>query len=203
MNIRMSPLKWATCSTLSIASVAVTAAAVLVLSGCGGGAAAVGGSLSGLGSGLSLTLQNNGADNLTLSANGSFSFATTLVSGATYNVTVLTQPVGQSCSVANGSGTIDSNGTAVNGVAVSCVNSSSLGGTVSGLNPGTSVTLNINGYLQAIAGNGAFAYPGVLSAGSSYTVTVAVQPVGQTCTVSNGSGTISTGTSAAVTVTCG
>ena len=40
------------------------------------------------------------------SANGSFTFATKLAGGAAYNVTVKTNPSGQSCSVANGSGTI-------------------------------------------------------------------------------------------------
>jgi len=51
-----------------------------------------------------VVLQNNGGNNTTVSANGSFSFATSIASGSTYAVTVLTQPTGQTCSITNGSG---------------------------------------------------------------------------------------------------
>ena len=64
----------------------------------------VGGSVSGLSG--TVVLQDNGGDDLSVSANGPFSFATKLAGGAAYNVTVKTNPSGQSCSVANGSGTI-------------------------------------------------------------------------------------------------
>ena len=50
----------------------------------------VGGTLSGLSG--TVVLQDNGGDNLTLTANGSFTFATQLASGAAYAVTVLTNP---------------------------------------------------------------------------------------------------------------
>lgn len=67
----------------------------------------VGGHVVGLVAGHSLVLQNNGADNLTVSANGLFTFATPLtsISGApSYNVTILTQPAGQTCTLANNTG---------------------------------------------------------------------------------------------------
>jgi 6-phosphogluconolactonase (cycloisomerase 2 family) len=66
----------------------------------------VGGSVSGL-TGSGLVLQTNGADNLPVSAPGSYVFAT-LPSGAAYTVTVLTQPTSplQHCTVANGTGTM-------------------------------------------------------------------------------------------------
>ena len=51
-------------------------------------------------------LQDNGGDNLSVSANGSFTFATSLASGAGYKVTVKTNPTGQACAVSNGSGTV-------------------------------------------------------------------------------------------------
>ena len=76
----------------------------------------VGGSVAGLSG--SLTLQNDGRDALTVTANGSFTFATELADGAGYEVTVSAQPEGQLCSVANGSGTID--GADVTDVAVTC-----------------------------------------------------------------------------------
>ena len=55
-----------------------------------------------------MVLQDNGGDNLTVSANGSFTFATKLASGASYNVTVQANPTGQTCTTANGTGTIAS-----------------------------------------------------------------------------------------------
>ena len=63
--------------------------------------------LSGLDSGKTVILQNNGGDNLTLTADGSFNFATLLNDQDGYLVTVYTQPVGQACSVTNGSGTVE------------------------------------------------------------------------------------------------
>ncbi len=91
----------------------------------------------------SVVLADNGGDNLTVSANGSFTFATKLVSGAAYAVTVKTNPSGQTCSVANGSGTIGSAN--VTNVAVTCaaVPTYSVGGSVSGLSG--SVVLADNG----------------------------------------------------------
>ena len=60
----------------------------------------IGGAVSGL-LGAGLVLQNNGGNNLAISANGAFIFSTPILSGTTYAVTVLTQPSGpaQSCIV--------------------------------------------------------------------------------------------------------
>ena len=77
---------------------------------------AVGGSVTGLSG--TVVLQDNGGDDLSVSANGAFAFATKLAGGAAYNVTVKTNPSGQTCSVANGSGTIGS--ADVSNVAVTC-----------------------------------------------------------------------------------
>jgi len=84
----------------------------------------VGGTLSGLASGQQLVLQNNNADDLTLSADGPFTFAAKLADGAAYSVTVKTPPPGQTCTVTNGSGTLS--GADVSNVEVSCADSGSL-----------------------------------------------------------------------------
>ena len=76
----------------------------------------VGGSVSGLSG--TVVLQDNGGDTLTVSANGPFTFATQLAGGAAYAVTVQANPSGQTCTVANGSGTIGSAN--VTSVAVTC-----------------------------------------------------------------------------------
>ena len=65
-----------------------------------------------------MVLQDNGGDDLSVSASGAFTFGTGLTSGSAYSVTVKTNPAGQTCSVANGSGTVGSAG--VTNVAVTC-----------------------------------------------------------------------------------
>ena len=76
----------------------------------------VGGAVSGL-SGTAV-LQNNSGDNLTVSTNGSFTFATAVADGAAYAVTVLTQPSTETCSVSSGTGTIS--GANITNVSVVC-----------------------------------------------------------------------------------
>lgn len=188
---------------LSICSVLASCA----VAACGGGStsATIGGTINGLNSGLTITLQDNGTDNFSISGNGSssftFTFADTVASGSTYSASVLTQPLGQTCVVTNGSGTVDSSGDNVASIVVTCSTTSSVVGTVSGLNAGVAVSLSSNGS-TVLLGNGDFALPGLLVAGTTYTVTVAQQPAGQTCTVTNGTGTVVANKSAVVTVTC-
>lgn len=78
----------------------------------------LGGTLSGLAAGASVVLRNNGANDLTLAANGSFQFSQQVEQGATYSVSIATQPSGQTCSITNGSGTLQA---AVSNVQVSCI----------------------------------------------------------------------------------
>ena len=80
----------------------------------------VGGSVSGL-RGTGLVLQNNGGDAVTVAANGTFTFGTQLAAGATYNVSVRTQPTAKPaelCDVSAGSGSVA--GTAVTSISISC-----------------------------------------------------------------------------------
>ncbi|MBU1237430.1 MAG: SBBP repeat-containing protein [Gammaproteobacteria bacterium] len=63
-----------------------------------------------------------------------------------------------------------------------------IGGTVSGLS-GTLVLQNNGGDDRSVTADGAFTFATAVPDGSAYAVTVLTQPAGQTCTVSNGSGT--------------
>ena len=89
----------------------------------------IGGTVTGL-TGTGMVIENNGADDLTIIANGTFTFKTA-VSGA-YAVTIKTQPSSptQSCTVSFGTGTATAN---VTNVLINCGNGLTIGGSVSGL----------------------------------------------------------------------
>jgi hypothetical protein len=178
--------------------------------GGGGGVhnvtATIGGTVTNLATGASMVLQNNKGDSLTITANGPFTFKTAVI-GPTdaYAVTVLTQPSApnQICTVSNGSGVAAAN---VTNVGVDCVNSYTLGGTVSGL-VGTGMVLQNSSNLEqfTVTGNGAFTFKNLLATGTAYTVTIVTQPTGpvQNCSFTPGT---DTGTAAAnvvsVAITC-
>ncbi len=102
-----------------------------LLTGCGGSTTpsssspttySVGGTLSGLIG--TVVLQDNGGDDLTLTNDGPFTFATTLAPDATYDVTVATQPTNQTCSVVSGSsGTLSAS---VSNVMVTCISTTAV-----------------------------------------------------------------------------
>ena len=164
----------------------------------------IGGTVSGL-VGTGMELQNNGGDDLSINADGAFTFDTALSDGSVYAVTVATQPTGpsQTCSVTNGTGTIS--GMDVTNVQVNCVTDQfTIGGNVTGL-AGTGLALQNNGGDDlSITSDGTFAFTTPLDDGSSYTVTIAAQPtnLSQTCSVTNGTGTLSGADVVDVQITC-
>jgi len=77
-----------------------------------------------------------------------------------------------------------------------------IGGSVSGLT-GTGLVLRNNGGDDLpVAANGAFTFTTAATQGSAYAVTVAVQPSGQTCAVTGGSGTVNAANVGSVQVAC-
>jgi DNA-binding beta-propeller fold protein YncE len=83
----------------------------------------VGGNVTGLTAGSSVVLEDNGGDELIVPGSSAFTFATDLASGASYDVTVATQPSGFNCTVSpNSAQTIGSAN--VTNVAVNCSPSS-------------------------------------------------------------------------------
>jgi N-acetylneuraminic acid mutarotase len=174
---------------------------------CGGGGGSMPnyvlqGSVSGLLPGHSFVLQDFGSNTITVSANGNFQFSTPLAGGAPYSVTVLTQPSGETCAPINGSGT----GTVGPGSSVDMVctyPSFTIGGAVSGLSAGQSVVLQDNGgNATTISANGPFTFSTPVAYQSPYAVTVATQPVGQSCSVSNGSGPAAAANVTNIAVVC-
>jgi len=76
----------------------------------------VGGTVTGLAGG-DLVLRNNGANDLTRSADGAFTFTTPVDAGGDYAVTIVSQPANQTCVLSNDSGTVAAN---VGNVSVTC-----------------------------------------------------------------------------------
>ena len=183
-----------TVTNANVTSVAVT---------CTTGTFTVGGTVTGM-TGSGLVLQNNGRDDLAIAGDGGFTFATQIATGASYNVTVLTQPSNpaQTCTVTNGTGTVAA---AVTNVTVTCATSAfTIGGAVSGLT-GSGLVLQNNGTEDLpVAQNGSFVFATPIASGAPYNVTVKTQPTNpvQTCAVANGTGTVGSASVTSVTVSC-
>lgn len=160
----------------------------------------VGGTVSGLAG--SLTVELNGGGPVTFSSNGAYTFPNRLVSGTDYIVVVRALPSGQSCSIARPIGRIaDSN---VTNVDISCSAGTpayAVGGFVSGLTGSLTLQLNSANPLT-ITRDGAYVFPVPLANGTPYVVTVSAQPVGQSCAIANGNGTISAASVSNINVTC-
>ena len=184
----------------TITDVAVSGVSVI----CSTNSYPVGGTVSGL-AGSGLVLQNNAANDLNITADGSFQFTTPVASGADYAVTVKTQPsdLSQTCTVNNASGTITSIG--ISNISVLCsTNSYTVGGSVSGLAGNGLVLQNNAGDDVNVAADGSFTFNTPVASGADYAVTVKTQPSNpaQTCTVNNASGTVTAGNITDVSVLC-
>src|SRR4051812_16867133 len=160
----------------------------------------LGGTVSGLTtSGLVLA---NGTDTLSVSTGATrFRLPAGLVSGTAYSITVQSQPAGQICSIANGSGTMGSADMA-NTVIVCSSQAFSLGGTVTGLTNSGLVLANGSNTVDVTANATTFALPTPVALGSSYALTVQAQPTGLSCSVTQGTGTMPGSDVSTVAVTC-
>lgn len=174
------------------------------LTACGGITetfGSVSGTLSGLQAGLQTTLQNNGGDNVVMTANGTFTFPTQLPSLGAFSITVLSQPTNQFCTVTRPAGVIPTNGLKADITTIACA-ANSLGATVTGLAAGKSVTLTNAASTVTINANGVATFSGILAGATAYAVTVTTQPIGQVCTLTNASGSIASGVQSLVGLRC-
>lgn len=149
-----------------------------------------------------LVFANNGQNDLQVAANGTSRFDAELPAGATYDVSVKTQPTSptQTCSVANGKGTI---GNADVTVDVTCTtNAYTVGGTITGLS-GTGLVLH-NGSEELPVSGSTFAFMQKVLDGQTYDVTVTTAPTAppQECEITKASGTVAGKDVTDVTVAC-
>lgn len=185
---------------------------VLITAGCGGGGGGgdsappppprftLGGSVSGLsGSGLVLA---NGTDTIAVDAGATvYTLPTTLTSGSPFSVAVQTQPTGQTCAVADGTGTMGSANLTT--AAVTCItNTYTVGGSISGLLSSGLVLANGSDTLAVAADATSFTLPTAVDFGGTFSVSVQTQPAGLTCSVADGSGTVAEANVSSVVVTC-
>lgn len=197
VTVRTQPTN-ETCTVAHASGIVAAAGVTGVAVTCIANAYTVGGSISGLAG--TVVLQNNGADTQSIGTDGSFTFPTPVQQGSSYSVTVATQPAGETCSVANGSGPMGA--ARVTSVAVVCaVNTRTIGGTVAGLT-GTVVLQDNGADSQTLGADGGFTFATPLAQGGTYSVTVQTQPAAQTCTVSNGAGPVGNADINNVSVTC-
>src|SRR5579863_197766 len=147
-----------------------------------------------------LVMQDDKNSTLSFTTNTTKTFANKYSSGASYTVSVKTQPAGQTCTLSsNASGTITSNIT----VTATCTTNSTndtISVAVTGLT-GTLVVQDSKGDGLTFTSNSTQTFATSYTSGSTYSVTVQTQPAGQTCTLSgNASGTITSNIT--VTATC-
>ena len=124
-----------------------------------------------------------------------------LFSGSHYSVTIRSQPTGETCSVAGGTGTIQSANVA--NVVVTCSDQAySLGGSISGLNGSGLVLADGTDTLAVSSGSTSFTMPTRVAFSSSYVLSVQTQPAGLGCAVGNGTGTMPASALTNVVITC-
>ena len=186
-----------TVGTTNVTSVAVT---------CKPSGFTIGGTVTGLAAGDTVVLQDNALDNLQVSSNGPFTFASPIGGGLPYAVTVLANPTAppQTCVVTGGAGVVGIGN--VTSVAITCTNTYTIGGTLSGLAGGDTVVLQDNGANNlSLNANGAFAFTTPIVTGLPYAVTVLTNPIApaQQCLVTaGGPGTVGSANVTNVAVTC-
>lgn len=156
--------------------------------------------VTGMEAGNSFVVQNNGGDDLTVSANGVSTFTTQVPAGAGYYVVVKTQQTGGDAQTCNATGINTGTMSAITTINIACGPSYySISGNYSGLaGSGLKIRLNNTGEVLdfSVPGDSAadtFAFSQRVVAGTNYAVVVSQQPsnLNQTCTVTNGNGTIS------------
>jgi large repetitive protein len=167
--------------------------------------------VSAMESGNTIVVENNGdsADQLSLSANGTTAFLKSVPAGAGYSVVVATQPSGffaQTCTASANTGVMSGN-TTVNVVCGPTYHT--ISGNYTGL-AGAGLKIKLNNSGEEIIKNsgdgasGSFTFTQKIAEGVDYTVVRSQNPSGlnQTCTVTNGTGTMGAANVTNVSVDC-
>lgn len=185
---------------LSAAAALLCAAGLAACGGSGNGSIGLGAQVYGL-ERTGLVLQNNGGDDLEVNGAGTWYFKTLMAPDAAFNVSIKTTPAGVTCNLANNTGKI--NYYSFQQTIVTCTPVPyALGGTVVGLQGNGLVLANGSLTVGVTAGATTWEFSNKINNGAVYGVTVLAQPAGQTCSVTNGTGTMPQANVSNVVVTC-
>jgi hypothetical protein len=178
---------WQTCTvtagTGTVASADVTAVAIV----CAPNKYAISGTITGL-TGTGATIQNNGADDIVLAANAAtFAFPAKVDSGATYTVSVKTQPSAptQTCTVTANAGPTKVAGADISNVAITCAtNKYKVNVKTTGIT-GTVVLQNNAVEDLTVNADGTTAFATSIESGRPYAVTIKTKSnvASETCTL--------------------
>jgi hypothetical protein len=167
---------------------------------CSSNAYTIGGTVNNLSG--SLVLQLNGSNPLTINASGAFMFSSMMPATSGYVVSIAVQPSMQVCTATAAVGTVASSN--ITNIQINC-NSFSIGGTITGLDA-AGLTLQLNGAndLSVTSGSTSFTFPPntTLNGTAVYTARIRTQPTGQTCTIVNPQGLLTTNIISDINVAC-
>ncbi|MDH5721114.1 MAG: hypothetical protein OEZ13_10960, partial [Spirochaetia bacterium] len=142
---------------------------------------AIGLNVSGISAGT-LVLQNNAGDNLTITADGNFTFAAQLTSGSAYDVTVLSEPANHICSVSSGSGIVGVIN--IDNIVVTCIASYTIGGNVTLTGGAFAVKNTVSGEILNISGAGIYQFTQPVTEGGAYNIIIETAPAAEVCSFS-------------------
>ncbi len=152
-----------------------------------------------------LSLRNNGADNLTIDANGEYTFGVSVAYMSNYDLAIVNSPAGLYCSLSQSKGVVGA--TDINGVkiTVNCnVNFFKVNVSVSGVTGAGMVLQNNGGDNLPINANGNYIFTTAVADLSNYSVSVLKPPArpNQECSISsNGTGQLA-GANVSVSISC-
>ncbi len=167
----------------------------------------IGGEVTGLAAGNSVTLDLNSAyEQLHINSNGAFAFVNPLIGESQYIITIENQPTSpsQTCVVINGTGQI--NASDIDDVRIICTDDLFfIGGSVTGLGGGFSLLLrNNNEDEMTVVSSGVFVFNTPLADLQSYEVSMQILPssTARDCVLNNNSGIIAGDDIDDVVITC-
>lgn len=131
-----------------------------------------------------------------------FKFPNTISYGTEYAITVAQQPEHMTCAFTRGSTGAAGRTATISAYLVCNLNSYTVGGIVKGLGSGTLKLVNGTDTQDVTQAKTDFTMPSAIPYGTVYGVTVLTQPVGQTCTVANGTDVMGDAPRNNIVVTC-
>lgn len=147
----------------------------------------------------SVQLKLNDFTPVAIIQNGTFTFSPKLDDGSLYNITIVQQPAGQTCTLNPDRGILLGANAQVSLICSASVYT--VGGSITGLTNSLVLTLN-EVESKTISSNGTFVFNTPLPDGASYEIGILTQPLNQICAVTNRRGNIAGSNVTNVAISC-